>query len=88
MTSSTPNLNKTEFNSIQFSLYNTKSQQMSSQGTSMLVQFKPIKVQFNVIIIQSNPINQVKNESNSYIQSQFKNNFLAKETNRFHQNQM
>jgi len=50
------------------------------------VQFKPIRVQFIVVIIQANPIHQIKNVLNSYTESQFKNYILAEGTNRLHQN--
>jgi len=44
-----------QFNSVYF--YSTKSQQMSSQGTSIIQSnSSQLRVQFIVIIIQSNPI--------------------------------
>ena len=45
-------VNSIQFNSIQFYLYSAKLQQLSSQGTlNNMVQFKPIGIQFIVIII-------------------------------------
>jgi len=69
------------FSSIQFSFINIATNVISRYFYNTV---KPIGVQFIVIIIQSNPINYIQNKSDSYIQSQFKNNFLAKETNRLH----